>query len=419
MRHGVGGEVEDRLAVELEPFLAQRAAQPLDLVDALGHALRAGAGVGVDDHPVATAHLRLVHRVVGVGQHLQVAETIEGGDTGAGRDVDDLVAERRRVPAQRLHQLARDHRRLLDGHLGQQHRELVAAEARQHVGVPGAGPQRRGDALQHVVAGAVPERVVDILEVVEVEHDDCAAEGIAARSLDLPVELLLEAPPVEGAGEEVVVGQVDELALELLAVGDVLHLHDQVQGDAGAVADDRHREQAPAEPSPRVDVALLDLVARDLARLQPLPVHGIDPAVVRMRDGGERAPQQLALRVARDLAERGVDLKPATVGVDQRHADRRVRERALEPLLDLVVRRLADARRPDVPVGGTARPPDEPEIEVLPGAVHATAAASPRWGHERFAILTSSRERPRRDRRPWSWGRWQCAPWVGATAHSP
>ena len=136
VRHGVGGEVEDRLAVELEPFLAQRAAQPLDLVDALGHALRAGAGVGVDDHPVATAHLRLVHRVVGVGQHLQVAETIEGGDTGAGRDVDDLVAERRRVPAQRLHQLARDHRRLLDGHLGQQHRELVAAEARQHVGVP-------------------------------------------------------------------------------------------------------------------------------------------------------------------------------------------------------------------------------------------------------------------------------------------
>jgi hypothetical protein len=41
-----------------------------------------------------------------------------------------------------------------------------------------------------------------------------------------------------------------------------------------------------------------------------------------MGDSLEGAAQQLALRVAHQLAQRRVDLLPATVGCDQRHPDR-------------------------------------------------------------------------------------------------
>ena len=63
--------------------------------------------------------------------------------------------------------------------LGQQHRELVAAEAGEHVGVAQPRAQRLRDARDQLVAGAVAERVVDRLEVVEVEHQRRAARAVA------------------------------------------------------------------------------------------------------------------------------------------------------------------------------------------------------------------------------------------------
>src|SRR3712207_6921829 len=50
---------------------------------------------------------------------------------------------------------------------GDGHRELVAAEAGHLVPGPHAAPQPLGDGDQHLVAGGVPARVVDVLEVVE------------------------------------------------------------------------------------------------------------------------------------------------------------------------------------------------------------------------------------------------------------
>ena len=80
---------------------------------------------------------------------------------------------------------------------GEEDGELVAAEPGEHVGLAHAHPQQRGDAAKQVVAGAVAERVVDVLEVVEVEHQHGAAAAVAPHLGDPLVELVLEPAAVE------------------------------------------------------------------------------------------------------------------------------------------------------------------------------------------------------------------------------
>ena len=63
-------------------------------------------------------------------------------------------------------------KRRVGGGVGQQQRELVAAEARDDVAVAHhVGRQARGHGLEQAVAEGVAENVVDILEAVEVEDD--------------------------------------------------------------------------------------------------------------------------------------------------------------------------------------------------------------------------------------------------------
>ena len=101
-----------------------------------------------------------------------------------------------------------------------------------------------GDQL---VADGVAERVVDVLEAVEVEHQDRAAMAVALGRSQRAVELLLEAAAVEQPGQRVVVGEVLQLALEALALGDVDDLADAVGGPAGLVGDGGDGHQHPDE----------------------------------------------------------------------------------------------------------------------------------------------------------------------------
>ena len=67
------------------------------------------------------------------------------------------------------------------GQPAQQHRELVAAEARQRVAAPQRAAQPVGDLAQQPVAVVVAERVVDLLEAVEVDQQQ-RRDRLAARS---------------------------------------------------------------------------------------------------------------------------------------------------------------------------------------------------------------------------------------------
>ena len=58
---------------------------------------------------------------------------------------------------------------------GHEHGEFVAAEACDEILGTEGGPQPRPDRLEHEVAAVMPERVVDLLEAVEVDEQEPTA----------------------------------------------------------------------------------------------------------------------------------------------------------------------------------------------------------------------------------------------------
>ena len=99
--------------------------------------------------------------------------------------------------------------------------ELVAAQARDGVLRPHGLLQARGGGAQDAVAGGVAERIVDVLEAVQVEEQHRDAAFLAARAHDRARQALGQQRAVRQAGQRVVVRQVAQFLLGALLVGDV------------------------------------------------------------------------------------------------------------------------------------------------------------------------------------------------------
>ena len=96
-----------------------------------------------------------------------------------------------------------DHvRRVLVGARKDQ-RELLTADPRRAVDRALGGGDQLAELLEGTVALAVAEEVVDDLEVIEVADDEADRLAAAARAAELVDHELLEAAPVEQAGERV------------------------------------------------------------------------------------------------------------------------------------------------------------------------------------------------------------------------
>jgi hypothetical protein len=182
----------------------------------------------VGRHPVSARLLRLVHGEVGELQRFHGPQAVEGGDSHAGGDVDAAVPEHRHLPAHRLHDAVGHDLRLTGIRLGEEHGELVPPHARQDVGLPFAMAQGTGNGAEEVVARLVAEGVVDVLEVVQIDHEDGAIGSVPQHALGFAGDLLLEPLPVEETGEEVVVDEVLQTCRQPLALGDVLDLGEEV-----------------------------------------------------------------------------------------------------------------------------------------------------------------------------------------------
>ena len=106
--------------------------------------------------------------------------------------------------------------------------------------VPAARADAVGDRLQQLVADGVAERVVDRLEVVEVDeqHDDRV--GLGPGDAQGVVHAVEEQRPVGEPGQLVVEGAVAELAFEVALFGDVAERGDDAVdgGAAEQVGDD-------------------------------------------------------------------------------------------------------------------------------------------------------------------------------------
>ena len=91
--------------------------------------------------------------------------------------------------------------------------------------------RRRGELDEHLVAGGVAQRVVDGLEVVEVEEDHGRRALLAAGAGDRLADLLGEHRAVREPGDGVVERLMCELGLERLPLADVA----RVEQDAADV----------------------------------------------------------------------------------------------------------------------------------------------------------------------------------------
>ena len=123
--------------------------------------------------------LRRVHRGVGVPQQMVgalPAQPEAQPDAGAGPDRPVADGDR---ALQLLQRPLGDPQRVVLGGVGHQDREFVAAEPGDRVGLPHHAGQPAGHLDQDLVAGAVPEAVVDGLELVQVEHQHTRRPGAA------------------------------------------------------------------------------------------------------------------------------------------------------------------------------------------------------------------------------------------------
>jgi len=89
-------------------------------------------------------------------------------------------------------------------HLGQQDRELVAAEPRQEVAPADDRAEAARDLDEQLVAVIVAERVVDLLEAVEVDEQERGGAARAPRVGDRTLRAPVQEHAVGQAGERVV-----------------------------------------------------------------------------------------------------------------------------------------------------------------------------------------------------------------------
>ena len=167
--------MEDELA------LLDRAAELGEQAEPGGRVVVALGGVELD---ADVRLLREVHRDVGAAeQRVDVLAVL-----GEERDADArLGLEHELVDLERLPQRLREHLGELDGsgRVGdarQEHAELVAAEPGDRVALAESALQPRPERAEQEVAALVPERVVHVLEAVEVdEHHGCLRSRRACR----------------------------------------------------------------------------------------------------------------------------------------------------------------------------------------------------------------------------------------------
>ena len=337
------GEVDDRLRVEHEAVLVERVADLVGPGQAPADPAVGRRAVG-DRVPVAAGVLGLVHGQVGLHEHRVRREAPVLGEQRDAQARGDAPRVARpgehRLAADGVEHARGDGLRLGAAALGQQHGELVPAQARQHVGVAQPPAQGVRDVHDQLVADAVPERVVDRLEVVEVEHDRGAARAVALDLGDVALQLALERAAVEQPGERVVVGQMAQLLLMAPPLGDVLHLAEEVQRRAVRAPHHAALQRRPDRRAVGVQVALLGLVDVDLAGDEPRHRVRVGVGVGAVGHRAHARALELVAGPAHERGERVVDAHEAAVDAGDRHADRRALERRAEAHLGRLQRGL-------------------------------------------------------------------------------
>ena len=257
-------EVDDGLVVG-EDFVAfQRAPKVvLQLQRGDGDLVHVAA-----EHLVAGAPRRLgpVHRGVRVPQHVLGALVAGAGQRDSDADAGEhLVVAHLQWGRELLVDAVGDAGRVrLAGDVVQQHGELVAAHARQRIAGADAALQPAGDAHQQLVAGLVPQAVVDGLEAVEVQiqHRERRVTHRAPRAVEEVLQAIEEQRAVGQVRELIVKSAVLQLLFGRLAVGDVARDSERAHDVADAVAQRQLGRRDPPHLAVRQRLFLFDVHQR-------------------------------------------------------------------------------------------------------------------------------------------------------------
>ena len=212
--------------------------------------------------------------------------------------------------------------------LGLHQRELVAAEPGQGVAGPDRARDPAGHRAQQLVADRMAERVVDLLEAVEVEEEDRGQATFAAgmgQGLAEPVE---QQGAVRQPGQRVVQGQPPDARLGRLALGQVLEHRDL--GDDLARRGAHRRGVDGGDAARPVAAFERDLPARShLAARHRTGERPVEREAAVAPIGGRRRPRRLAL--TQNLAQMAVvEQDPARGRRDDEHACRQMLQHHLE-----------------------------------------------------------------------------------------
>jgi hypothetical protein len=101
-------------------------------------------------------------------------------------------------------------------------RKLVATQACQDVALADRDFQPSSDLDQQQIPGVMPERVVDRLEFIQIEHHDGEFATIACVAFALVIEPFVEHRPVDQPGERVIARQSENLGLIAPPLGNIL-----------------------------------------------------------------------------------------------------------------------------------------------------------------------------------------------------
>ena len=206
-----GSQCEQRLVEEEELVVGDGPAQ-VEVEIVVGG--DAGVPVGVKDAEASAAGaFGLVQGDVGLPQeHARAGQRVgrdDGADTGGDGEVGALPHE---ALADSSHRSTGDQACVgLGTQVGVQQNELVPPDAGHRVTAPRDPGQAPAHLGQHRVTGVVAERVVDGLEVVEVDEEQPDTAMVAVQGCQGLGQAVHERQPVGHPGEAVVKGLVPEL----------------------------------------------------------------------------------------------------------------------------------------------------------------------------------------------------------------
>ncbi len=288
--HRALADVDDRLEVDDDLVGGERVA------DVGQHAQpphRVLILLGAVDLEIGLRVLGGVHRDVGAPQQ-SVRVLAVGGEArhaDAGPDLQrELVERERRADApQQPGQRRVEHGRIV-GLLGQQDPELVTAEPRDEAALADRLDQPRAEVAQQQVTVVVTERVVDLLEAIEVHQQHAEARLGRSRHGDPLLHRVAEALAVGQAGE--LVGRRHPLQQLAAALGGQ-QLADEV------LEDDHHQSEQHQPGRPEVD-GDVDRDERQQRREQ-LGRQDRDQHLARLLDHRPSPRQPLVGRHAREV----------------------------------------------------------------------------------------------------------------------